>query len=127
MLNEEINEYIKTKSGVWRIKRSDTADKYFECSIEGMTFTIFEGSKFWDENKTSISKDLISLGDVLVVVQPDDKTTAEDINLLRDENNIKEYLKNIRKGYHYYLSAWDDRSNLKKFAELTTKGVCYLF
>ena len=50
------------------------------------------------------------------------------LKIQKDEEWVKSFIKNIKeKGYHYYLSAWDSRSNLNKFAELTAKGLVFLW
>ncbi len=121
-------DYIKTKNGVWKIKTSDVGNKYFECIIEGVTCTVFEGSKYWEDNKKTISSDPVDLADALVMVPQGQLPSTMDKNLLKDEEWVKSFVKNIKeKGYHYYLSAWDSRSNLNKFAELTTKGLVFLW
>lgn len=125
---DNLEQFIRTKSGVWKIKVSDAGNPYFECKIDGISFTVFEGSKYWEDNAKTLSKDLIELGDCLVVNNPAKTPYTENIEMLKNENFVKEAIENIRKyGCHYYLSIWDDRCNLNKFAELTTKGVMYLF
>ena len=120
--------YIKTKNGVWKIKNSDFGYKYFECNIEGVSCTVAEGSTYWNDNKENISSDIIELGDVLVVAEPNTKPRILDLEVLRNEEFVQQCIKDIRENKtHYYISCWDSRSNLNKFAELTPKGIMYLW
>lgn len=121
-------EYIRTKSGIWLIKLHFDGARYFECTVDGVSFTVFEDSQYWKDNMKKISTDIIELTDALVIRKPGETPEVKDPNLLKDETLLDEFIKNIKeKGYHYYLSIWDDGCSLKKFAELTTKGVQYLF
>ena len=79
---KEKEEYIKTKSGVWLIKYASDVNKYFECKIDGMTMSVFEGSNFWKQSEIAISDDLISLCDALVMVQPKHTPKVMNIELL---------------------------------------------
>lgn len=121
-------EYIRTKSGIWLVKIHFDGARYFECTVDGVSFTVFEDSQYWKDNKKCISKNIEELTDVLVVASPGNTPEAVSPEKLKDESYLDQCIKNIReKGYHYYLSVWDDSCNLKKFAELTTKGIQYLF
>lgn len=127
-MSTEKEEYIKTTSGVWKIKWASDVNRYFECRIDGMTMTVFEGSNFWKQNEKGISTDLVDLADALVMVQPGYLPVTMDKNLLKDEKWVNSFIKKIKEeGYHYFLSSWDECSNLRKFGELTTKGFRYLF
>lgn len=124
---KNLNEYVKTKNGVWQVKYDIDGDRYFECTVDSLKYTISEVSDYWKDNVLKTTSNILDVADVLVMVQPGYLPKTMSVDLLKDEKWVNSFVKKIREeGYHYFLSIWDNRYNLKKFAELTTKGIVYL-
>lgn len=122
-----MNNYIKTKNGVYEIKQTQDGRRYFEYFDKTSYVTVFEESDYWKENVVKITKNLYQLADMLVVIQGNSKPKTLNLDYIVFETWYFSMIKNIKeKGSHYYLSMWNTNNDLIKFAELTANGFKYV-